>query len=121
MSGSLEGATPENQQKVEASIQTSFLMIVPTVFLAPIVEEFFFRKILIGHLFAKHKYIGLVVSSVIFASVHLLTGFSLVGFIMYGGLGLLLGFVYLKTNRLEASIVAHSFNNFVSYLLVLIR
>jgi len=111
---------PQNQQAVEQMIRTSFITVIQVTILAPIIEEFFFRKVIIGHIFTKHKYLGLLFSSILFGGMHMLAGFSLPGMILYSGLGFFLGLVYIKTNRLETSIIAHGFNNFISYLLVLI-
>lgn len=111
---------PQNQQAVEQLIRTSFITVIQVTILAPIIEEFFFRKIIIGHIFTKHKYLGLLFSSILFGGMHMLAGFSLPGMILYTGLGFFLGLVYIKTNRLETSIIAHGFNNLISYLLVLI-
>ncbi len=111
---------PQNQQAVEQLIRTSFITVIQVTILAPIIEEFFFRKIIIGHIFTKHKYLGLLFSSILFGGMHMLAGFSLPGMILYTGLGFFLGLVYIETNRLETSIIAHGFNNLISYLLVLI-
>ncbi|GKU84349.1 MULTISPECIES: CPBP family intramembrane glutamic endopeptidase [Niallia] len=121
INGGLGDATPQNQQNLEVAIQTSLVTVISTVILAPIIEEFFFRKILIGHIFASHPYIGLMLSSLIFGGLHLVSGFSVVGLIIYCGMGLFLGLLYLKTNRLESSMIAHSFNNLISSLRILIQ
>ncbi|TRZ40647.1 CPBP family intramembrane metalloprotease [Niallia circulans] len=111
---------PQNQQAVEVLIHTSYITIIQVTILAPIIEEFFFRKVIIGHVFSKYKYVGLIFSSLLFGGMHMMAGFSLTGMILYSGLGFFLGLVYIRTNRIETSIIAHGFNNLVSYLLVLL-
>ena len=107
---------PKNQQKVEAFIQMTGLSFISIVIFAPIVEEFFFRKIIVGHLFFRHKYLGVIVSGLLFGGVHVLAGFTLQAFIAYTVMGLLLGIVYVKTGRLETSIIAHGVNNLIAFI-----
>jgi len=121
INGGLGDATPQNQQNLEVAIHTSLVTVLFTVILAPIIEEFFFRKVFIGHTFANHPYIGLTLSSLMFGGLHLVSGFSVEGLIIYCGMGVFLGLLYLKTNRLESSIIAHNFNNLISSLLILFR
>ncbi|WP_050613424.1 CPBP family intramembrane glutamic endopeptidase [Bacillus testis] len=112
--------TSRNQDAVEEMMRTSYIAFFHITILAPIIEEFFFRKIIIGHIFSQHKYVGLIISSLLFGGMHVVTSFTLIGMIIYSSIGFSLGLVYIKTNRLEASVVAHSFNNLIPYLLLLI-
>ncbi|MCE4048767.1 CPBP family intramembrane glutamic endopeptidase [Bacillus sp. Au-Bac7] len=107
---------PKNQQKAEEFIQMTGLSVITIIILAPIIEEFFFRKIIVGHLFFRHKYIGVIVSGLLFGGVHVIAGFTLQAFIAYTVMGLLFGFVYVKTGRLETSIIAHGVNNLIALL-----
>ncbi|MFP7487762.1 CPBP family intramembrane glutamic endopeptidase [Priestia filamentosa] len=107
-----------NQERLEDFLQAYLILGgIFSIVLAPIIEEFIFRKVIIGHIFKNHKYIGLVVSSILFGSLHLLAGFSVPGLIIYVSLGFILGWIYIKTERIEASITAHTFNNFISVVL----
>jgi membrane protease YdiL (CAAX protease family) len=72
---------------------------------APIMEEILFRGLIIGKLFPKKQMIGLVISSFIFGLSH--TPTDLGSWILYGGMGMVLGFVYTKTGKLEASVTLH--------------
>ncbi|MFP3726991.1 CPBP family intramembrane glutamic endopeptidase [Priestia filamentosa] len=116
----LESSTA-NQDVLNDFINSyAFMGIVFTVILAPIIEEFIFRKVMIGHIFKNHKYIGLIVSSFLFGSLHLVAGFSWFGLVIYSSLGFILGWIYIKTERIEASTTAHIFNNFISVIISLL-
>lgn len=47
------------------------------------------------------NYLGVIVSRLIFGDGHVIAGFTLRAFITYTVMGLLLGFFYVKTGRLE--------------------
>lgn len=104
-----------NQDNLEDLVSNSFIIgAIFIVLLAPIIEEFIFRKLLMGHIFKNYKYTGWIISSILFGSLHLLSGFSILGLVIYMSLGFILGWIYMKTKRIEASIIAHLFNNLVS-------
>lgn len=70
-------STSENQQLITemltSSIPSAILTIIPTVILAPILEELVFRKALFG-LNQKIPALGIIISSIIFASIHVVSG-----------------------------------------------
>lgn len=76
---------------------------------APILEEIVFRGCIMGLLLKNYPKTGLIVSSILFASLHSPT--DLLTFIIYFILGFSLGFAYYKTNRLESSMSVHFLNN----------
>ncbi|MBD2329823.1 type II CAAX endopeptidase family protein [Alkalinema sp. FACHB-956] len=84
------------------------LFFVTTSIAAPIFEEFFFRGFLLPSL---TRYVSpwnaILLSSLIFALVHL----SLSEVLPLATLGIVLGFVYTRTQNLLASIVLHSLWN----------
>ena len=90
-----------------------FLLVIVT----PIVEEVIFRKVLFGFIEPKSNHIiAIVVSGLIFAFLHIQDG-DYIQMIPYTGMGLVLGYVYWKSNRnIYVSIGAHLLNNFVSWL-----
>lgn len=119
--GSETNTVSGNQENLEDLLSSSFVIgAIFMVVLAPIIEEFIFRKLIMGHIFRNYKYTGWIVSSVFFGSLHLLSGFSIMGLIIYMALGFMLGWVYMKTQRIEASIIVHVFNNLVSVLVMLL-
>jgi len=84
-----------------------FLMVIIT----PIVEEIVYRGFLFNQLLKKYSLkIALIVSSLIFALIHL--RFTGIGFLFV--YGLFFGYVYYKTNSLIAPILAHFTINFLA-------
>jgi hypothetical protein len=86
---------------------------------APLCEEFFFRGIFQKGLASQPSASplrALVVSSVVFSAFHL----DPVGFAARVELGLLFGWLYLRTGSLWPSIAAHAANNSVSAVLFLL-
>lgn len=87
----------------------------------PFIEEIIFRLSLKKTI--KNKYMFLIVSSTIFALLHLLSNTKLIEllyFIPYFILGLTFGTVYIKTKNIFSSILSHIFNNTLTVLIVLL-
>lgn len=88
------------------------LFLFSTCVLAPIIEEIIFRRLLYVTLRQKMKFIpALFISSIIFGTCHL----SRNG-IQAALLGLFLGFIYEKEQRLSIPIFTHVFWNFFATL-----
>ncbi len=87
----------------------SWLNFISVCFLVPIVEELTFRGILLGELARKiHPALAVVVSSVVFGTLHGLSiqiGYALIS-------GIIIGFVYYVTHSIWATITLHSVFNF---------
>lgn len=117
-----------NQQFIEEALKYSpFAMIIAAGFLGPIVEELIFRKSIFGLI--KNDKISLLVSTISFAMIHIISSFSLgynflqllVMTIPYLTGGLLFGFIYLKTNKnIYYVILIHTFSNLISILFLLL-
>lgn len=76
---------------------------VVMVLIAPVVEELFFRKLLIGRLRGYGQRAAVVVSAVAFGLSH-----GNLSQVFYAfGLGLAFGYVYIKTNRIGYTIALH--------------
>lgn len=87
----------------------------------PFIEEIIFRLSLKKTI--KNKYLFLIISSAIFALLHLLSNTKLIEllyFIPYFILGLTFGTIYIKTNNIFSSILSHIFNNTLTVLIVLL-
>jgi len=78
---------------------------------APIVEELIFRGVIIGKVFKKKPYIGIIVSSVTFGFAHIGVGLLIVPLQIISGL--ILSIAYHKTKRLEVSITIHALANLI--------
>lgn len=94
----------------------SFLFVVV---LAPVVEELFFRRILIGELGKKFnfKVMG-VLSAIGFAGMHVMGASSPLEFGSYFIIAIVLVYVYFKSGKNTAATIAiHMSNNLVSYII----
>jgi len=114
-------STSYNQIAVIRSIRSdgAALMIISAVLLGPVVEELVFRKSIFG-LFNNDK-VALVVSSLLFGSVHLLTEESvihaLINGLSYIVLGLVFGLIYIKNNKnIWPPIIVHVISNTIAIL-----
>lgn len=101
-------------------------VLVFAVLLAPAYEELLFRRVLFGRLLAAGRpWLGLVLSSALFAVMHELPGSggnaveaTLVLWLLYGGMGAAFAWVYWRTGTLWAAVVAHALNNLLACLLM---
>ena len=103
----------EGQTSVELALILSGVSVA-----APVCEEFFFRGIIQKGLTPRppaSTVRALVMSAVVFSAFHL----DPVGFAARTELGLLFGWLYLRTGSLWPSIGAHAANNLVSSVLFL--
>lgn len=109
---SLSSAMSNDQAQnriIDLVSQSSMLeTFIFTVILAPIVEEWFFRKQLIDRLRLHGEAPAIVFSALAFALFHV----NLFQFFYAFGLGLVLGYMYMRTSRLRYSIMLHMIINF---------
>lgn len=83
--------------------------ISTVVLIAPILEEFFFRKFLISKLLKKHNALtSLLISSFCFAIIHIETPYNLIPSLIFG---ILSGLIYQKTRKVFYSIFFHILMN----------
>ncbi len=80
-----------------------------TVIIAPIVEEFLFRKMLIDRLIVFGDGAAIVVSALMFGLTH--GNFSQMFYCIF--IGLIFGFVYVRTGKLRYSVGLHMLFNFM--------
>ncbi len=90
--------------------------VVTLVVLAPVLEELLCRGILLESLRARYGVVtALWVSSLFFAVIHLHVTLAVNALVI----GLILGFIYLRTDSLFATILLHGFNNAIALTLML--
>ncbi|MBO0929199.1 CPBP family intramembrane metalloprotease [Staphylococcus sp. 30400_3112M30941] len=111
--------TPKNEQILEDEIRNMplYFSILTIAVIPPLLEEIIFRGILIRVIFRKHLLLGLVVSSLAFASLH--ESDTWIGYLPYLYSGVIFGLAYLKTRRLEVTILMHFLNNLLALLFIL--
>lgn len=117
--------TSANQAAIIQMLKSPYmiLMIINAVIFAPIVEELVFRKAFFSII--KNKWMALVVSSLMFSLIHIISEPTLGGFIVnlviYGGSGVGFGYIYLNhKENIYSTIIVHALWNLMSVLLTLI-
>lgn len=117
-----------NQENVVELIKSNlFLGFLSVVILAPIVEELTYRYCLFGGTCKKRKWVGYLISGIVFAFMHSISSFLeyglskelLMDFLFlppYLFSGLALCYLYDKSSNLGSSFVAHLLNNLISFL-----
>lgn len=117
----------KNQEFLELAIQYHpFLIAAATIVLAPLIEELIFRKCCFG-LF-KNKNRGLIVSSLIFGVIHIISSFGFGYNILeiciitlpYIASGLILGYIYMKSNyNIYYPVFVHMLSNGIAVSILL--
>ncbi len=95
------------------AFSTSPLKVVFLVILAPLLEEFIFRRQLIDRCAPFGEKTAVLFSALVFALAH----GNLFQFFYAFGLGLLFGYVYVRTGRLRYSVAMHITVNFIGSVL----
>ncbi len=114
----------QNQTSLEATIKTAPLIaFLAIVILGPLMEEIAFRYALIGSF--KSKRVGIIVSVVVFASMHLLASigsgtllndlWTLPSYLL---MGTILALIYVRTDNLVYSYLFHMINNFLAFIII---
>lgn len=103
MNGLIEGMLSDTS--TYATVFNVFLM----VFLAAIAEEWFFRGTLQRFIIRRtgDEHAGILISAIFFSSVHM----QFYGFLPRLALGILFGYIYFRTRRLLAPMLAHALFN----------
>lgn len=107
-----------NQATIENIHMNPFVLITFTVIMAPVVEELVFRGILMGRVFNPDSIVGLILSSLLFGLAHMPNSIGV--WIVYAGMGFVLGTVYRKCQKLEYCIMAHMINNSIAVSMMLL-
>ncbi|KHE73198.1 CPBP family intramembrane glutamic endopeptidase [Halobacillus sp. BBL2006] len=99
------------QQQLQLLPTNLILKFMMVVIIAPIVEELFFRGMMLNKFTLKHGALkGILGTSVLFTMVHPLSFFS--AFLM----SIFLSIVYLKTRKMYVPIIVHAFGNLIVLL-----
>lgn len=98
----------ENTALLSDIAKVSPIVIISMVIFAPLLEEMIFRRVLFGGLYQKTNFIiATLVSALVFAAVH----GELQHLLIYTAPALVFSFIYYKTKRLLAPILAHLLMN----------
>jgi uncharacterized protein len=125
--GNLFGIAPAeavNQLTIIRSLMGpgAIFMFLSAVIMGPIIEELIYRKAFFGLI--KNDKIALVVSSLVFGSIHLIGETSILGALVNGisyyVMGFIFGYIYLKNHKnIMAPIAVHILSNLISILAIL--
>jgi len=108
LSAILSGGNAQNAV-ADLAMDTHPMKIVVMVILAPLLEEFVFRKQIIDRTRKYGEKAAVFLSALIFGLVH----GNLFQFFYAFGVGLILGYIYLRTGRLRYSVAIHCIVNFM--------
>ncbi|GKU27397.1 CPBP family intramembrane glutamic endopeptidase [Clostridium folliculivorans] len=93
--------------------QNPLIGIITAIVIAPIQEEFVNRGIILNGLAKKYSSkVALILSSLIFGAMHMNLPQGINAFL----LGLILGYIYLKTKSIFLSMMCHSINNMLAFM-----
>ena len=98
----------------EGTTEHIVLQTILLVVAAPLMEEFVFRRCVIGRLSCNGEKAALVASALLFALFHESVNQVFYAFL----LGLVLGYVYLKTGRLRITVLLHVLINSLSMVVL---
>lgn len=85
-----------------------------SIIFIPIIEEFVYRYVIIGTL-GKMSKISMLISSAIFTSMHMTT--NIIHWLTFFFMGMILAIIYKKTEKIETSMLAHSLNNLLAFIM----
>lgn len=105
---------PMIQKTFEELAASPIILILSVTVVAPVFEEVIFRGIILNGMFRKlNSKVAIVISALLFALMHM----NLVQGINAFLLGILLGYIYLKTKSIHLSIFAHFINNTIGIMI----
>lgn len=97
-----------------ASLSSVISLGIAVIVVAPLVEEFVFRGLFKEMLFPRHKWLSLIVGSLVFSSFHMSTNFW--SFFIYFALGLLFCLAYYRRMNIYDAVLLHALNNIVGFI-----
>ncbi|EFR43569.1 CPBP family intramembrane glutamic endopeptidase [Streptococcus pseudoporcinus] len=111
-------ANTTNQAMLENAGLHPLLLFMLAALVAPMIEELIFRGLVYGKTFGRQSWLGLLLSSFLFGLIHMPSDIG--SWVIYGGMGIVLGVVYMFTNKLSYTIAIHALNNGIAVVLMLL-
>lgn len=118
--------TSQNQAMIETITLTSpVLMIITTVLLAPVLEEFVFRGILFGWAYEINPKFAHILSAFIFAMLHIILALlsgnvaEWIQIFAYFLMAIVLSYLYEKTNNIFVPVLTHMINNLITMIIII--
>lgn len=112
----------QNEETIQSLLKNEYawLMLVATVLFAPIIEEFMFRKFLMGTFEEKFHWspiLSIIASSILFSLVHVLQSGDLIYIFQYIPLAAVICFTYhYSNNNIYVPMSIHFINNLIASL-----
>ncbi|NNU91568.1 type II CAAX endopeptidase family protein [Anoxybacillus sp. CHMUD] len=98
----------ENTRRIVEMVKLTPALMLVTSIVGPVLEEIIFRKIIFGTLYQKYNFfLSAIISSLLFAVVHL----EFEHLLLYATMGFVFAFLYVKTKRIIVPIAAHVLMN----------
>jgi membrane protease YdiL (CAAX protease family) len=113
--GNIFGISPDNSLDAIISETPVWLIFISVVILAPLVEEIIYRKIIIDRLGHFGDVLAIIISAVTFALMHC----NLYQFFYALGVGIVFGYVYVRTHDVRYTIAMHMILNFIGSIVTL--
>jgi len=111
----------KNQQAINSIMDVHpWIMASTTVLLAPLVEELVFRKTLMGSMKKFPAGLSIIISSMLFGLIHVVSGGDFIFIIPYMAMGIPLGWSYHKNQNIWFPIGIHMMQNLFSTLVLLL-
>ena len=108
----IEQGSENTANIMNITLAKPLFMIIP-MFIAPILEEVIFRKIIFGSLYKRTNFvIAAILSAFIFGIIHQEPQHILI----YAGMGFVFAFLYVKTKRIIVPIIVHMAMNSITVL-----
>ncbi|PAV27678.1 CPBP family intramembrane metalloprotease [Virgibacillus profundi] len=108
----IEAGSENTQLIMNVTRATPLFMIIP-MFIAPILEEIIFRKIIFGSFYKKMNFFfAALLSAVVFGIIHGEPQHILI----YASMGFVFAFLYVKTKRIIVPIIVHMAMNSIVVL-----
>ncbi len=119
--------TSQNQSMIESLMNTKpLLMAIPTVLLAPVLEEIVFRGLIFTWVYEKFPKLAHIISAFLFGFVHVVMGIlggnvaEFIQIFSYFFMGMVLSYLYEKRNNIYVPILSHTVNNFIAVIMQLL-
>lgn len=108
--------TTSNEALINEALgkQPPLLSFLTAALLGPFTEELIVRGYWMKKLFGSYKWLGLFITSFVFAALHGPTDWP--SWFIYASAGFILGGLYMKTDNLAYSIALHILNNTIAFL-----
>lgn len=113
----------ENQTNINDLLSSNTVTLIvfgfAGAFIAPFVEEFIFRGIIISYFF-KHRawWLSVILSGIIFSLGH--ASSNPISFALYATMGIILAYTFKKSGQIKMSIAVHMLNNTVAMILTIV-